>query len=59
MVVVFVTLELSTVTAFKLTVRETELLVGAVYVTEVGVTFVRVPQPLPAHAVPVSVQVTP
>ena len=30
MVVVLVTLELSTVTAFRLTVRETELFVGAV-----------------------------
>lgn len=47
-------------TASKLTVRATELFVGAVYVTEVFVTLVNVPQPVPAHPEPVSVfQVTP
>ena len=47
-------------TASKLTVRAIELLVGAVYVTEVFVTLVSVPQPVPAQPVPVrGFQVTP
>lgn len=40
--------------ASKLTVSATALLVGAVYVTEVFVMLVNVPQPLPAQPEPVS-----
>ena len=59
-IVVTVTPELAFATASKLTVRAIELFVGAVYVTEVFVMLVNVPQPVPAQPVPVSgFQVTP
>ena len=58
--VVTVVPELPLATAIKLIVREIELFVGAVYVTEVFVMFVNVPQPLPAQPEPVgNFQVTP
>lgn len=47
-------------TAIKLTFSAIALFVGAVYVTEVFVMFVNVPQPVPAQPEPVSgFQVTP
>jgi hypothetical protein len=51
--VVTVTPLFALATASKLTESATELLVGAVYRTEVFVTIVKVPHPVPAHPEPV------